>query len=217
MGCGPLGLAGPARYNCGDPMNRMGNWRNFRVACLACWVSVSPALGQQAARGEIKITVLEGAGAIHQIRGGTGKAPLARVEDQDGRPVAGAIVTFTLPEMGASGVFPNRSTVLTVPTDPKGQAWAQGLRPNNVAGEYRVQVSASHEGRTARATITLINAAAPVSGKRSRTALLLGVVAGGAAAGGLVAVTRGKTSGPATPAPRPSTTIAAGSPSFGPP
>jgi hypothetical protein len=52
-----------------------------------------------------RIEVLEGDGAINNIRLHRAKEPVVRVVDQDGHPIPNAAVTFLLPGKGASGTF----------------------------------------------------------------------------------------------------------------
>src|SRR5512138_1607706 len=69
----------------------------------------------------LNLVVVEGEGAINNIRQRTAREPVVQVQDENRRPVAGAVVTFTLPGRGASGVFANGSQTVTVTTDQQGQ------------------------------------------------------------------------------------------------
>jgi hypothetical protein len=110
-------------------------------------------------------------------------SPIVQVEDENRRPVAGAAVTFLLPNQGAGASFANGSQSLTITTDAQGRAVARGLRPNNVNGEYQIRVNAVSEGRTATATISQSNAitAAAAAGGISAKVLAIIAIAGGAA------------------------------------
>jgi len=179
-------------------------------------------LGAQAQSPLLNLVVVEGEGAINNIRQRTAREPVVQVQDENHRPVAGAIVVFTLPSRGASGVFTNGSQTLTVTTDAQGQAAAHGLTPNGVKGQFQIHVNASYQGRTGSTNITQTNAvltaagAAAGAGHGKLIAIL--AVAGAAAAGGIVAATRGgSTTPPATPAPPAAVTITAGAGTVGPP
>jgi len=165
----------------------------------------------------LRIVVLEGEGAINNIREQRAKEPVVRVTDAEFRPIAGASVTFLTMTLGPSATFP-RGNVLTVATDAKGEAVGRGLRPNNVAGPFQIRVTAAWRGLTASALINQVNAApAAVRKKSSRTALVVLILGGGAAAGATLALTRKQAASPG-PSPTPSappTTITAGSGSFG--
>jgi hypothetical protein len=185
---------------------------------------LSLASAQETIPAGLKIEVVEGEGAINNISEGRARDPVVRVTDDDNRPVAGAAVTFLLPELGAGGSFPTGSSV-TLTTGDDGVAAARGLKPNNVAGEFQIRVTASYRGVTARALITQNNAApsAPVAKKGSGKTIAILAILGGGAAGAAVALagkggsTAGATPAPPTPAPRPPTTITPGGGTFGPP
>ena len=64
-------------------------------------------LPAQAQAGQLNLVIVEGEGAINNIRQRTAREPIVQVEDENHRPVAGAAVVFALPSNGASGVFAN--------------------------------------------------------------------------------------------------------------
>lgn len=177
--------------------------------------ALCPAL-VTAADSDLKIIVLEGQGAINNIRQSSAKSPAVRVEDTAGRPVEGARVTFLLPDIGAGGVFPNGQTSQTVRTDRNGRAAAQGLRPNNVAGRFLIRIEASHGNRTGHAGITQTNVAPPADHHISKKTWIIAGVAAGALVGVLLA-TRGGGSGNGGAPATGGTIITPGSPVFGPP
>ncbi|HUS08509.1 MAG TPA: hypothetical protein VMZ52_19545 [Bryobacteraceae bacterium] len=155
-----------------------------------------------AAPQKLNIVILEGEGAINNIRQRVAREPIVQVEDENHKPVAGAAVTFFLPNQGAGGLFANGSRSLTVLTDDKGQAIARGIRPNNVNGQYQIRVNASYQGQMANAVINQVNAiaagAAAASAGVSGKLIAIIAVAGAAVAGGVVAATRGGGGAPAT-------------------
>jgi hypothetical protein len=164
---------------------------------------------------KLKISILEGDGAINNVRLGRAKEPVVHVEE-DGRPVSRAAVTFQLPSQGAGGVFPDGRTSLTILTDEKGQDAARGLRPNKTLGPFEIRVTASYKGQTASAVISQTNASPARGGGSSKTIAILVIVAG-AAAGGAFAAKGGGGSKSTPPAPPAVTTIVSGTPGFGPP
>jgi hypothetical protein len=173
----------------------------------------TPAAGA----GKLNIVIVEGEGAINNVRQRVAREPIVQVEDENRRPVAGAAVTFLLPNQGAGASFANGSQSLTITTDAQGRAVARGLRPNNTNGQYQIRVNAVSEGRTGTATISQTNAitAAAAAGGISAKVLAIIAIAGGAAAAGTVAATRGNGNG-ANGGARPSpTVITPGSPTVG--
>jgi len=194
------------------------------VLCLAglLFPSGGCARAQAPAPSGLKIVVVEGEGAINNIRERRAKEPVVRVLDDDSRPVAGAAVTFQLTELGPSATFPGGAS-LTATTDQKGEVVGRGLRPNNIAGQFQIRVTASYRGQSARATITQTNVA-PVAARRSSSSKKIAIVlilGGGAAAGATLGLARGSkgASTPGTPAKTPATptTILPGTGSFGKP
>ncbi len=178
------------------------------LSCFLVWqLCPSSARGQEAG-GQLNIVIVEGDGAINNIRQRTAREPIVQVEDQNHKPIAGAAVVFLLPDQGASGVFANGSHTLTVMTDAQGRAVARGFRPNNVQGKLQMRVTASHQGQTASTTISQTNAV---------TAKLIAilVIAGAAVAGGVVAATHGGSSSTTTTTPP--TTVTAGTGTVGAP
>jgi hypothetical protein len=170
---------------------------------------------QPPAAGKLNIVIVEGEGAINNVRQRVAREPIVQVEDENRRPVAGAAVTFLLPNQGAGASFANGAQSLTITTDAQGRAVARGLRPNNVNGRYDIRVNASHQGRTASATISQTNAVAAAAAAGGISAKLIAIlaVAGAAAAGATVAATGGGSgNGAARPTP---TVITPGTPSIG--
>lgn len=188
-----------------------------RSRCLAVFF-ICTYLAAQQQPSKLNIVIVEGEGAINNIRQRVAREPIVQVEDENRRPVAGAAVTFLLPNQGASGAFANGARSLTVVTNDQGRAIASGFKPNNVAGKMEIRVTASHEGQTASATITQTNAAVAAAGlSAGAKALIIIGVAGAAAAGATIAASGGKgnaSSNPTAP-PRPVTTLTPGTGTVG--
>src|SRR5438445_12430090 len=83
----------------------------------------------------LNLVVVEGEGAINNIRQRTAREPIVQVQDENHRPVAGAVVTFTLPGNGPGAVFSNGASSLTVTPDQQGQAVPRGMRPHTGRGQ----------------------------------------------------------------------------------
>ncbi len=187
------------------------------AACLL--IGVLAAFPQ----GGLKLVIVEGDGAVNNIQQRVAREPIVQVTDEDDRPVAGAVVAFTLPDHGASGVFADGSRLFTTTTDANGRAVARGFQANNVPGEFEMNVTASYAGKSVSRRIKMTNiarAAAAASGGGGKIFLILALV-GGAVAGGVAAAAGGSGgSSPATsPAPPPAAgiVISPGAGSVGPP
>jgi hypothetical protein len=180
----------------------------FIAVFLAALLAGPAAFAQEA----LNLVVVEGEGAINNVRQRTARDPIVRVEDENHKPIAGAAVVFLLPSQGASGSFAGGSQTLTVMTNNQGLAVGRGLKPNGVQGQYQIRVNASYRGQTASTSINqtnaLVAAGAAAAGGISAKLIALLLVAGGAAAAGAVAATRGGGNNP-TPNVAP-TTITAG-------
>jgi hypothetical protein len=195
-------------------MGRFRLWRLLtnRLAVLLC------AMLAQAAAAPPRIEVVEGDGAINNIRLHRAKEPVVRVLDSTGQPLPDVAVTFLLPESGASGMFADGHTSLTAMTDTNGQAVGRGLRPNNSAGQFQIRVTTSYQGEAATAIVTQTNAEPVQAGVSSSKKILIVVLLGGAAAAGAaVALGKGKSSSSGSTTTTTGAVITPGSPTFGQP
>ena len=165
--------------------------------------------------GGLKIIPVAGEGAINNIEKRVIVEPIVEVQDDQGRPIEGAKVEFRCPTSGPSATFFGASPALTVETDAAGRARANGMSPNAEEGTFAVQITATHEGRTATAMMTQTNAIAPGSPAAKKSIFgwrLLAVIGAGVAAGVVAGSRRDSSSSTATP-----TSISVGSVSVGAP
>lgn len=192
---------------------------------LVVWLAPAylPAFASaQAAPSSLRVEVLDGEGAINNIRTRRARDPVVRVVDDKNAPLPGVSVTFFLPDMGPGGAYPGDVKTLTLLTDEKGQAAGRGLVPNQTAGKYQIRVVASYRGQTTDTVINQINAepGGAASEGHSKKIWILAAI-GGAAAGGLaLAVSHKGGSNPAQPTPTPTPggiVITSGTPIFQPP
>jgi len=168
----------------------------------------------------LQIVIVEGDGAINNVKQRVNREPIVQVEDENHKPVAGAAIIFFLPNDGPGGVFANGTTSLTTTTNAQGQAVARGIRFNNQAGAMQIRVAASFAGQTASAIITQTNVVgASASGSSSSGTslttriLIIGAVVGAGIAAGVVVANRGGTSsttGPGTVTINPGTVTVGG-------
>jgi len=191
---------------------------------IAITYAAPPVRAQAPEPKQLSISILEGEGAINNIRQRTAREAIVQVQDENHKPVAGVAVTFFLADHGASGVFANGSQSMTVLTDTNGQAAMRGMVPNNMAGKMEIRVSARLGNLNADAVINQTNVAgaaaaggAAISGK---VIALIVVIAAGAAVGAIVATRSGGSSSSSTtiptgPTPPAVITITPGTPSVG--
>ncbi|HVN80176.1 MAG TPA: carboxypeptidase-like regulatory domain-containing protein [Terriglobia bacterium] len=176
---------------------------------------------QEVAGPKLKIIVLEGEGAINNIQQRTAREPIIQVQDENNRPVAGALVLFALPENGAGGSFANDTRTYMTTTDAQGNAVAHGLKPNKTEGAYQIAVTVTLQSLKATAMINQSNVAGgatAAAGGVTRKLIVILAIAGGAAAGGIVAATHGGGSSTSTStATTPPTSVSLGPPTVGAP
>jgi hypothetical protein len=182
----------------------------FPQLALVAALVVAPAGAAKAQVAILQIQVIEGEGTVHVPGSRTPRFLTVEITDETGKPVAGAAVTFHLPEDGPSGTFLNGLRTDVATSDSRGRATLPGLTLNRVAGRFQVRIVASKE--QARAGIVSFQyiaepgggaAATPsASGTRHRTRwiAIAALVAGGAAAG-ILAGRSGASSSASPPAP----------------
>ena len=92
----------------------------------------------------LQIVILDGDGALNNIRQRTAREPIVQVQDENHKPVAGATVLFALrgSANGAGGTF-NGATELRVTTDALGRAQGIGFTPNAITGKFSISVTAT--------------------------------------------------------------------------
>ncbi len=184
-----------------------------------------PVWGQ--APAGIQIVIVEGEGAINNVKERVNREMIVQVEDQNHKPVAGAAVIFFLPNDGPGGTFGNGTNSLTTTTNAQGRATARGIQFNGQAGPMIVRVSASYAGRTATAVINQTNALSGAStsgtgigggsgGGLSLTTklIIIGAVVGAGVAAGVIFASKGSSSGSGSSGP-PTITITPGTPTVG--
>jgi hypothetical protein len=198
----------------------MNLYKTLKPPCSAALSFLLTVSLLSAQTPKLNIVIVEGEGAINNIRQRVAREPIVQVEDENRKPVGGAIVTFLLPNQGAGGTFSNGSRMLTVTTDSQGRAAMRGFRPNSVEGKFEIRVNASANGAQGSAVITQTNAlaagaAASTGGLAAWKWVLIAAAAGAAAGTGIYLGTRdGNGNGGGTP-PRPAIVLTPGSPTVG--
>lgn len=146
--------------------------------------------------GTLKILVLEGKDQVNNIRVPMPADLVVEVQDENDRPVEGAMVSFQMPLMGPSGGFEggvrNKDTI----TNPDGQA-SVSYTPNMESGRFTIQVKAMQAGRTGMITITQQNSTTGEGGQtkswfsRHKKIVIVGAVVVAVGVGLGVGLTRG--------------------------
>lgn len=107
----------------------------------------------------LQVQVVEGEGLAYAPGSRSVKGITVRVTDEVGRPVAGAAVSFRLPEDGATGVFQNNSKTEIAATSADGRATVWGMRWGKSLGTVNIRITAAKGATRAGTTATQIIAA----------------------------------------------------------
>jgi hypothetical protein len=169
------------------------NW-----AAAALVVALSGSATAQVAI--LQIQIIEGEGGVHAPGARSTRPLTVEVTDETGRPVGRAAVSFHLPDEGPGGVFTNGLRTDVATTDEHGRASLRGWQLNRMPGRFQIRITASKEQATAGTVsfqyITELaggaaakNTATPSGGPPSHAKwlVIVGLVAGAAAAGVVVA------------------------------
>jgi len=145
----------------------------------------------------LQVRIVEGEGAVHRAGSRSSRPLTVQVTDETGKPVAGAAVSFRLPEEDPTGSFTGglRSDVQI--TGPDGLASVWGIQWARIPGTVRVRITTA-KGEARAGTICSVQLAditteapgAAPAGVRAGTRrwwLAAAGIAGGAVAGGLAA------------------------------
>jgi hypothetical protein len=173
--------------------------KSVRLAALwFLWAATAP--GQVAI---LQIRVIEGEGAVHSPGSRSSRPISVEITDETGKPVAGAAVSFHLPEDGPGGAFVNGLRTEVVVTDAGGRAALHGLVANRIPGRFQIRILASKEQARA-GTVSFQYVAEPRGGGtatlspslpgRRKWVAVAAAVAGGAVAG--IIATRGSAASP---------------------
>jgi hypothetical protein len=164
--------------------------RRMMTLIFSGWLAVQPsvALEQQET---LRIVIVEGDQAIYNVRQRVAREAIIQVEDENRKPVAGALLTLTAPRDGASVVFSNGLNNITLATDEVGRAVVRGIRPNGVEGRFSIRITAVKDGMKGSAEMQVSNAALAPAGGGVSMKLIAVLAAAGAAAAGIAVAARG--------------------------
>jgi hypothetical protein len=147
-----------------------------------------------AAPSRLFIQVLDGEGALNDVRGRTAREPIVQIEDENHKPIAGALVIFSTPSSGPSALFSNGLTTFQTTTLADGKAVATGFKPNGMSGSYQIHVQATSGNLSSESVINQTNvtppSTAPAHAARAlpiKAIAIIAAVAAGAVAAGIIA------------------------------
>jgi len=168
--------------------------RKFRTAAGLIVTLLIALQAPVRAAAILQIRIVEGEGAVYAVNSRATRGLTVQVTDETGRPVAGAAVSFRLPESGPGGSFNGGLKADVVLTSADGRATVWGMRWNASPGPVEIRITAAKEEARA-GTVTsvyLSDKVAPASGGTGHfTAshshkkwLLIGAAIAAAAVGG---------------------------------
>jgi hypothetical protein len=162
----------------------------------------------------LSIVIVEGGGAINNIQQRVAREVIVQVNDENDRPVGGALVLFGLPTSGPGGAFANGVNTLSVTTNAAGRATA-AFTPNAVSGPFQINVTATFQDLKATAVIQQTNGSSGGNEGLSTTNIaLIAAAIGGGVAIAILATRKSDDSGsPSAPTIR----IGPGTPTLGAP
>jgi hypothetical protein len=168
-------------------IKKYDRWRRGVLAIFCQLLVLQSALGRPAAAPQgLRIIVIEGEGAKNVTQQIAARPLIVRIVDPTGRPVSGANVTFTAPQVGASGDFENDSRTIRVVSGGDGNANAGSFHPNGNQGPYQIVVRAEFQGQMATNSILQTNVG---KGGGHKKVILIIAIAGAAAAAAVAAHT----------------------------
>ena len=94
------------------------------------------ALGANAQPAMLKVTLVEGEGAVYPAGSRATRGVTVKVTDETGRPVEGATVSFSLPSDGPGGVFASGARTEIATTHADGGAAVWGMQWNRMPGPF---------------------------------------------------------------------------------
>ncbi|MCX7604612.1 MAG: hypothetical protein N2036_11115 [Bryobacteraceae bacterium] len=186
-------------------MRELSSAKSCLSLFVSVWLVLQPAAARPAALEEqerLRIVIVEGDQALFNVRQRVAREAIIQVEDENRRPVAGALLTLTAPREGASVVFANGLNNVTLATDEMGRAVVRGIRPNQVQGSFRIRITAVKDGMKGSAEMQVSNAAVAAGSSAVSAKFLTILAAAGAAAAGIALAARtgdGPQSSPAIP------------------
>ncbi len=158
----------------------------------------------------LQLQVVEGEGAVQTAGFKSGRPVTIQVSDETGKPVAGAAVSFRLPDTDATGLFKSGMKTDVVVTGPDGKASVWGIHWGRFPGQVRIRVTAAKDqARAATVVNQYVSEPAAAKGAKRLTPSArppgsrwkwVAIAGAGAGAGAAALAFGGKAAAPSTPA-----------------
>lgn len=164
------------------------------VIALTVWLLLASQIkAAPADPAALAIRVAEGDGLTYPIGSRATRGITIQINDDAGKPVEGATVSFRLPEMGPGGTFSDGSKTEILTTRADGRVTAWGMKWNRQPGAFDVSITAT-KGQARAGTVCsqhLTEASGPTASQGGGTGhkwLWIGLAAAGAAGAGIAVV-----------------------------
>jgi hypothetical protein len=184
----------------------------MKSACLAGALVFAYSCLAIAQIANFQIKIIEGDAAAHAAGSRSPQPITVQIADDAGRAVAGAAISFRMPDQGPGGLFASGLRTEIAISDANGRATVRHLQVNEIPGEFQIRITAAKDqGRAIAMVRQSILRAAPTSGRtllpRSKSGkkwVVLGVLVAGVA-GGIGAGVAARPANHPAPAPAPVT------------
>jgi hypothetical protein len=175
-----------------------------QAALLVTGISAQTAAVSTAAPHALFIDILQGEGALNDVRARTAREPIVEVRDENHKPVAGAVVLFVIDSNGGGGLGATFSgaQAFSTTTGVDGLAAGHGFELTKTTGKFHISVDARQGNLHARSVINqsnvlvvshiaLINELATLAGSKAGLIALVEIAAMGAVTGTVIATNPG--------------------------
>ena len=110
----------------------------------------------------LQLRVVQGEGAVYAVGSRATRGVIVEINDETGKPVAAAAVTFRLPEQGPTGEFSSGKRTEVVNTGADGRAEVWGMQWGRETGMLDLRITASKGGTRGGIVSALYLSDAPV-------------------------------------------------------
>ena len=142
----------------------------------------------QAAVTTLHIEILEGEGALNNIRQRDAREPVVQITDENHKPVSSVAVLFLIHSNGGAGAtFGGQSLSFTATTGPDGIAHATGMQLSGSPGSFTIGVTATLGSIVASSVIHESNVLTALSSTSSATSEASGSTTAKSTTGAVIA------------------------------
>lgn len=121
------------------------------TATLTALIAMAPLAAEPAENASptpsaLNLQVVEGEGAVHPAGRRSRQPIVVQVQDETGRPMEGAAVSFRMPSSGPTGKFASGLETDVLITGPDGRVTVVGIQWGQTTGTARIRIFAARGG-----------------------------------------------------------------------